>query len=213
MSKIILDFGSGNTCRNNKDYIKQMYLKLKRVDGGRHEVVVKWQLFKVAGANKPLTEDSFDYAYKLGQEMGYQVTASVADLDSLNFLLNYDIPFVKIANNRSHDFLISYIPDEVPVYISKSEELVGLPKSKEYKEFWCIRQYPATVKAYEELPLSQGCCISDHTENFELFNKYNPEIIEWHYKLKYSTGLDAGKFARTPGELINILSDGKNHSS
>lgn len=211
MSNIILDFGSGNTCKNDKRYIDMMYSNLKKIDQGKHNIVVKWQLFKVAGANIPLTDESFNYAYDKGVSLGYEVTASVADKESLDFLLLHDIPFVKIANNRSHDLLINYIPDEIPVYISKSDEL-SLPAGKTYKEFWCISRYPATIEEYESLPL-QGCNISDHTDNFELFNKYNPDWIEWHYKLSNSTGLDAGSFARTPQQLSAILGDGKNRNS
>jgi hypothetical protein len=47
--------------------------------------------------------------------------------------------------------------------------------------------------------------ISDHTTSWDLFNKYNPEIIEWHYKLSDSIGLDAGDFARTPEQLKEVL--------
>jgi hypothetical protein len=38
-----------------------------------------------------------------------------------------------------------------------------------------------------------------------LFRKFEPEIIEMHYKLPDSTGLDAGPFARTPEQLAEIL--------
>lgn len=213
MGNIILDFGSGNTCKNKKKYVTAMYDKLKEVDQNKHHIVVKWQLFKVAGSNIPLDKEVFEYAYNYGNDLGYQVTASVADLESLDFLLNFNVPFVKIANNRSHDILINTIPDNIPIYISKSEELFELPKSKIFKEFWCISQYPAKIEEYEKLPLVDGCNISDHTNNFELFRKYNPDWIEWHYKLQNSTGLDSGEFARTPKSLMSILGDGRNYSS
>ena len=47
--------------------------------------------------------------------------------------------------------------------------------------------------------------ISDHTVDFGLWNKHHPKIIEWHYKLLDSTGLDARDFARTPEQLSEIL--------
>ena len=47
--------------------------------------------------------------------------------------------------------------------------------------------------------------ISDHTTDFQLYNKYKPKIYECHYKLEDSTGLDAGEFARTPEQLAEIL--------
>jgi sialic acid synthase SpsE len=205
MSQIILDFGSGNTCVNNKEVIKQMYDELKKVDTGKHEIIAKWQLFEVAGENIPLTKKSFDYAYEYGNELGYKVTASIFDKESLDFLLKHEIPFVKIANNRMLDFLIYYIPKNIPLYISKSRDLFMEHKHKTIEELWCVSKYPADIKDYLELPLKNGCNISDHTIDFTLFKKFNPKIIEWHYKLDYSTGLDAGEFARTPEQLKEIL--------
>lgn len=203
--KIILDFGSGNTCKNDKRYIKRMYDELEKVNSGKHEVIVKWQLFKRAGKNIPLTEEAFEYAYDYGKQLGYDVTASVHDQTTLKFLLMYDIPFVKLANRRELDYLVSYIPEEVPLYISKTQDLF-LPERKENKEeLWCISQYPARLTQYLQLPIVKGCNISDHTEDFRLFFKFEPKIIEWHYKLKDSTGLDAGEFAKTPEQLKEIL--------
>ena len=43
--------------------------------------------------------------------------------------------------------------------------------------------------------------ISDHTTNFDLFNKYQPKVYEFHFKLDGMTGLDAGDFARTPDQI------------
>jgi sialic acid synthase SpsE len=205
MSQIILDFGSGNTCVNNKEVIKQMYDELKEIDTKKHEIIVKWQLFKVAGPNIPLKKEMFDYAYKYGNELGYKVTSSVFDLESLNFLLEYKISFVKIANNRMLDFIIDMIPSKVPVYISKSKDLFLPGIKNELTELWCVSRYPATIEEYKKLPLKKGCNISDHTNDFRLFYEYNPNIIEWHYKLDNSTGLDAGNFARTPKQLKEIL--------
>ena len=205
MSIIVLDFGSGNTCKNKKEYIKTMYDELKKVDTGKNEIIVKWQLFSIAGDNIPLTQDMFDYAYNYGKELGYKVTSSIFDKESLEFLLQYKIPFVKIANNRMLDFLIKYIPRSIPLYISKARDLFGNYKNKIVEEFWCVSKYPATIEDYEKLPLKIGCNISDHTTDFELFNKYQPKICEMHYKLDYSTGLDAGEFSRTPEQLKEIL--------
>ena len=207
MSKIILDFGSGNTCKNKKDYIKNMYDELKNIDNGKYEIIVKWQLFESAGPNIPLKHEMFDYAYKYGNEIGYKVTSSIFDRESLNFLLQYKIPFVKIANNRMIDMLIDFIPEKIPLYISKSFPLYN-PRPKntgDVIELWCVSKYPATIEDYDHFPLEEGCNISDHTVGFDLFKKYNPNIIEWHYKLEYSTGLDAGNFAKTPEDLKKII--------
>lgn len=203
--QIILDFGSGNTSKNNKQYVKQMIDELKKIDTGKHEIIIKWQLFKEAGENIPLNHDIFDYAYQYAREIGYKTTASVFDKESLDFLLKYDIPFVKIANNRMLDFLIYYIPQNIPLYISKDRDLFMEKKREKIEELWCISKYPAMLKDYLDLSLESGCNISDHTIDFTLFYRYQPKIIEFHYKLNYSTGLDAGEFARTPEMLSKIL--------
>ena len=204
MAKIILDFGSGNTCKNRRSYIKLMFDSLKKIDTKKHEIIVKFQLFSRAGKNIPLKHDVFSYAYNYGNKIGYKVTSSVFDQESLSFLLNYDIPFVKIANNRMLDILIPSVPEDIKLYISGDCDLF-IPERKNWEQLWCISKYPATFGDYEKLNLFDGCKISDHTINFNLYNKYNPKVIEWHYKLKYSTGLDSGPFARTPQQLCEVL--------
>jgi sialic acid synthase SpsE len=205
-----LDFGSGNTSKNNYDYIKLMIDKLAKIHLHNHEVIIKWQLFKEAGQNIPLTQAAFNYAYHYAKIKGYQITASVFDIESLKFLLHFDIPFVKIANNRSLDYLIGEIPRKIPVYVSVSnaigKELFTIVKAN--KSLCCVSNYPAKLIDYDKLFnknrfLYDG--FSDHTTNFDLWHKYEPEIIEWHYKLDDSTGLDAGDFARTPKQLAEVL--------
>jgi sialic acid synthase SpsE len=203
MSIVILDFGSGNTCKNDKSYIDKMYDELVKIDKEKHTIVVKWQLFEKVGNNIPLQPDIFDYAYHKGEECGYDVTASVFDVNSLKFLLQYKILFVKLANNRELDYLINYIPSSIFAFVS-SDKKIDL-YDRQYKHLWCISNYPANISDYEKLNLTFGCNISDHTSNFTLFRKYNPGIVEWHYKLDDSNGLDAGEFARTPKQLDEIL--------
>jgi sialic acid synthase SpsE len=208
MSTIILDFGSGNTCKNDKDYIKVMYDQLKKVDSGKHNIIVKFQLFKFSGPNIPLKQEIFDYAFKYGLESGYKVTSSVFDMASLDFLINRygdKIPFIKIANRRDLDWLMDYIPQSIDIIISKTESLFLPGIKNKIEEMWCISQYPAEFESYEKLSIKKGDNISDHTEDFSLFEKYCPKIVEWHYKLDYSTGLDSGSFARTPQMLSEIL--------
>lgn len=94
---IILDFGSGDTCKNDKKQIKDMIDQLADVDRKR-ECVIKWQLFNDIDGATPLTEDNFDYAYHYATSMKFGVTASVFDEKSCDFLIrNHEIPFVKIA--------------------------------------------------------------------------------------------------------------------
>jgi sialic acid synthase SpsE len=214
MSKIILDFGSGNTCRNDWTYAKKMIDKLKEIDTGKHEVIIKWQLFEKAGKNILLKHEVFERAYNYAKELGYQTTSSVFDKESLDFLLQFDIPFVKIANNRKLDWLIGEIPRKIPAYISygeyEEESLSDLRKMGGIVPFCCVSQYPANFEDYAKIIENwflgiNFLGISDHTTNFGLWYRYQPKIIEMHYKLSDSTGLDAGLFARTPEMLKEVL--------
>jgi len=216
MSEIILDFGSGNSCLNDKEIVKKMYDELKNADTGKHQIICKWQLFKEAGQNIPLHRDVFDYAHKYGNKLGYQVTSSVFDKESLDFLSQFDVPFVKLANRRELDWLIGEIPRKFPICISLGKHDMNT-KYLNLDNFafplqgdvaiHCVSNYPATyddyVKAFSPGQLHRG--ISDHTTCFSLFRKFEPELIEWHYGLPDSTGLDAGPFMRTPEMLREIL--------
>ena len=206
---IILDFGSGNTCKNDLNYVKRMIDELKAVDTGKHEIVIKWQLFQEAGDNIPLKQSIFNLAYEYAKGNGYKTTASVFDIDSLQYLLWYDIPFVKIANRPDLYWLAGEVPRKIPIYMSGDSDF--------YANFkWdccgdiplaCVSEYPATPEMYNEkfgAMLSRGR-ISDHTTDFRLWYQHQPTTIEWHYKLDDSTGLDAGPFARTPEQLKEIL--------
>jgi sialic acid synthase SpsE len=214
MSKIILDAGSGNTCRNDTNYIQLMYDKLKAVDTGKHEVIIKWQLFEKAGDNIPLLPECFEFAYTYGTALGYKVTSSVFDKNSLDFLLGFNPCFVKIANNRKLDWLIGEVPRKVPVIIS-AENINPATKwlqveaciSDFDRALCCVSKYPAEFNDYVTNFTGHQlhCGISDHTTDFSLFLEYEPSIIEWHYKLSDSTGLDAGPFARTPEQLSEVL--------
>ncbi len=219
MSQIILDFGSANTCKNNFDYVKRMLDSLKAVDTGKHEVIIKWQLFKQAGKNIPLKREIFRQAYDYAASLGYQTTSSVFDKESLDFLLQFNPCFVKIANRRELDYLIGEIPRKIPVYVSYGdpENLKTLQHKDNVIRLLCVSNYPATLEEYEEtFGMVQGDYlqhssqydfygISDHTTNFGLWYRYQPRIIEMHYGLPDSTGLDAGPFMRTPRQLAEIL--------
>lgn len=215
MSEIILDI-SANTHKNDWNYLKRMLDELKAVDTGKHEIIIKHQLFVQAGENIPLYHDIFDKAYKYAAELGYKTTSSVFDLSSLNFLLRYDIPFVKIANNRDLYWLIDEVPRKVEIYVSvgNDDDYLEFEQCEYYRTthynttpLCCVSKYPCDLedylKAHETDHLIEA--LSDHTTNFDLFNKYKPDIVEWHYKLPDSTGLDAGDFARTPEQLSKIL--------
>ena len=184
--------------------------ELKAVDTGKHSITIKHQLFKQAGQNIPLDKTIFDLAYVYAQQLGYPTTSSVFDKESLEFLLQFDVPMVKIANRRDLDWLIGEVPRKIPVYISCSsygeeETLWNEKLSPQDRCLSCISKYPATLQEYEKSHHS-FYSISDHTTNFDLWNKAKPELIEWHYVLEHDVNnLDGGLFARTPTMLAEIL--------
>lgn len=203
---IIIDMGSGNTCRNDWDYVKKMIESLAMTDTHSHEVIIKWQLFLSAGKNIPLSQEIFAKAVVFAWGHGYRTSASVFDGPSLQFLLrateHFDLPFVKLANNPKVYYLANMVPDGIRVIKSVgSKEEFGLDT------MCCVSDYPANIKQYKSAfsrkMLSAG--ISDHTTDWTLYNEYKPEIYEVHFRLEDSSGLDAGPFARTPSQLKEIL--------
>ena len=203
---IILDMGSGNTCKNDTTIIKKMIDAVKAVDTGKHAIVLKWQLFTSAPPNVPLDRWPFHYAVRYAQEKGYKTTASIFDEESFEYLTgHFSIPFVKIpcreklynfVNGQYKDFIIS-VPDRI--LYDNFPDLVKL---------CCIPKYPAKVEEYEKTftkeQLKAG--ISDHTAGWDLFKKYKPVVFEKHFVLERDEGNpDAGPFAVTPDDLAGIL--------
>ena len=207
---IILDFASATTCKNDKQYVKRMIDELKAVDSGKHEVVIKWQLFTAPCEALdppvvPLDRDLFEWAYNYAAELGYKTTASVFDKESLDYLSTFDIPFVKLANRPDLYWLVGEVPKKTLAYVSVKDEDT-LPDYAD-EVIACVSKYPATIEDYEKAFSTEWLedIVSDHTTDFKLWHKYKPHSIEWHYKLSDSTGYDAGEFARTPEQLKEIL--------
>jgi len=206
----IIDCGSGNTCRNDKKTVKKMIDEIARIDHGKHEIILKFQLWSIynpQGENIRLEEDVFDYAYWYGNSLGYPVTASVFDLDSLWFLLEHDIPLVKIANRRELYDLVYSVPRRIPVYISYDNP-VYLPESlgTQDKKLYCISKYPSDISDYwGEDNLRY---LSDHTIDLKLFNTHAWElkVYECHFALEGQKGLDVEcGICKTPKMLKEIL--------
>lgn len=205
MAQIILDY-SANTHKNNKQKIFETISKIKEYDSGIHEIVFKSQLFKEAGDNIVCSDESFDYMYEKCLSFGYACTASVFDRQSMDFLLHYQIPFVKIANNRNLDYLMGMVPRELPIYISYDSSKVDSSYNSMLnsldKKLHCVSEYPASIEKYRCKP---NDCVSDHTKGLDLFKKFSPKIWEKHLILPGDDGLDAGPFAITPQELSLII--------
>lgn len=201
---LIADMSSGNLCQNNKNIIKRMIESIAEVDDKRR-LILKWQLFKQAGDNIPLDQDCFQYAYWYAHELGFQTTASVFDIESLKFLLGFDIPFVKIANRPDLYWLTGEVPRNISIVVSAKQY------SRDPGSIWsicCVSEYPAKREQYlskfTDSMLSYG--ISDHCTNFDLYYEFRPEIYEFHFSEKHDDSvLDAGLYARTPEQIKEFL--------
>ena len=148
---------------------------------------------------------------------GYHLTSSVFDKESLRVLLKYDydswpLPFIKIACRPDLYWLIGEIPRKIPVYVSGQHDHPGINTGFRGKVYYpdgkdifmaCVPEYPAELSKY------QNRChlwISDHTVGWDLYKKYEPDILEKHVCLEHNdTNPDAGAFAVTPEELEYVL--------
>lgn len=106
--------------------------------------------------------DEYNYIDKYCKEKPIDWTASVWDMDSLNFLLEYDIPFIKIASAHmtNHELLIETCKTGIPILMSTGmstlqevDEAVNLLEkhAESYAIMHTNSSYPAK---YEDLNLS-----------------------------------------------------------
>jgi sialic acid synthase SpsE len=200
MAQIILDMGSGNTCKNDVGEVEKMIDAIAGRDIGAHNIVLKWQLFNSAPPNVPLDREIFRAAYEIAKAKGLKTTASVFDADSMRFLMGFDVPFVKIAC-RPELYALAELTSK-PVYISTAQTGMRL-LGKTVIQLACVPKYPATIEDYEkEFTKAELLYISDHTVGWRLYNKYRPQIIEKHFvHVREPGNPDAGPFAVTPKEI------------
>ncbi len=204
---VIVDMGSGETCRNDWHVIAAMIYALADVDSGKQEVVIKWQLFGSLPPLIPLSHNSYQLASQIAFDCGYKTTASAFDDASIAFLLSEGVPWIKIAA-RPH--LYHYADDNPDVQFVVSLPTVGYANEMAAKPnvrvMYCVPEYPANPTVYETMfggNLHVG--ISDHTSDFYLYHKYKPLVYEAHFKLPESKGADSGAWARTPAQWGEIL--------
>ena len=206
MSTIIVDMGSGETCQNDKEIVAKMINGLAKVDTHKHKVIIKWQLFEKILNLKSLNHDVFDYAFNYAKRKGYQTTASIFDMWSMEYLLLYDIPFVKLACRKYlYKYLHTLERRDADVVVSISD-LAQKTIIGQARHLCCVPEYPASRVKYESIfcgGLRVG--ISDHTKDFRLFKEYEPYYYEAHFKLPDSEGKDSGLWARTPEQWGGIL--------
>lgn len=209
MSQIIIELGSGNTCKNDWSYLRRMIDSVLEIDTGKHEIIFKMQLWaenNPQGANIRLDWDLFEFAMWYCRGRGYKMTASVFDRESLMFLQRFDIPFVKCAYNQDYIDLAVFTKSDVPIYRSADYSM----RTGHDVIMLCVPKYPADLGDYfwkiDRDPAWLGALsVSDHTVGLKLFKMFRVDIWEKHLKLEDSTGLDSGDFAITPEELKEIL--------
>lgn len=210
MAQIILDMGSGNTCKNSVAYAKRMIDCVAAIDNHKHEVILKWQLEeKDPPGQMRLKHEVFDAAYQHAKEKGYRTTSSVFDLSSLEFLLRYDVPFIKIACNPDLYWLADKIHalSNKRIYISmvysEPSDVRLLPRDVVLR---CVPKYPAKIEDYR-IPLKWNRLnISDHTPALELWRMTKPAIIEKHFILERADdNPDSGPFAIDPKQFQEMI--------
>ncbi len=202
MAEIILDI-SANSHRNDFGYYMKMIEELAKVDTHKHLITIKAQLFEKSHINIIQDRGMFQKMYFwTKQTYGYQVTASVFDKSSLDFLLQYNPCFIKIACNPDYYWLIGEIPRRYKVYVSVYEYFKREDIDNNMTTLYCVPQYPADITQYP----SWDCYISDHTIGLDLWYRNIPEIWEKHYVLEHDNrNPDGGLWATTPDELRSIL--------
>lgn len=206
MSLIILDMGSGNTCHNSIDYAKRMIDAVVDIDSKKTQVIFKWQLeSEDPPGQKKLDRDVFKAAYEYAGEKGYLTTSSVFDSKSLAYLLQFPVPFIKIACQPILYPMALAIPSSIPVFISVAGRAI-LPIHCNFLH--CIPKYPATLAEYEAAfaPHMLNASVSDHTPGLELWRKYKPQLWEKHFIIERDvSNPDSGLFAIDPDQLKEVI--------
>ena len=212
MAQVILDVGSGASLPD-KETARRFVDEIKAVDTGKHQIVFKAQLFMHEPPNAPLSRFVFADLYDYAIDQGYGCTASVFDQDSLNYLSEFDVPFIKIACRPDLYEMINDISGEHMVYASyypTNEQIVGSegqPLAAD-RILLCVPHYPAQAAVYKmELmhPEIRFDGLSDHTVGLDLYRELEPKIWEKHIKLAGTVGPDAGPWAMLPEEVGVIL--------
>ena len=203
---IILDTGSGGTCRNSRRVVKDMIHALAEVDLDR-KCILKMQLWDKGTEPQcsRLEWEVFDYAFDVARNEGFRTTASVFDKPSLDFLLEHDIPFVKLANRPYLRHLARYVPRGIPIIGSYTPDDFRDETDLFDYGMICVSDYPADPKYYESAGSLLNAGISDHTVGLDLWRKYHPSVYEKHFKLEGQTGPDCGPWCITPQELVEVV--------
>ena len=209
---IILDLGSGETCKNSHGEIRKMVRSVadlqKQTD---KEIIIKWQLFSYIPGMESLAPANFGYAYECAKDLGIKTTASIFDTSSYCILQMFEIPFFKIACRINCYHLIQLISPKDKIIVSVDSCQTGDILKKDFHDknisfMYCVPEYPANKNKYESFFWGNlSYSMSDHTVGFDLYHKYQPLWYEKHFYLKGQTGPDCSDFAANEETIKEIL--------
>jgi transcriptional regulator with XRE-family HTH domain len=153
MRKIVLDIGSGASLPDVST-AKSVVETIARANTGKHQVVLKPQLFQNIPPNKPLRPRLAEEIATLclGNSLGYAV--SVFDRVSLDWALEmHDVSpldHIKIACRPDLYWLAGEIPRKIPVHMSfdcRTQTSLDLPWKVDVA-LGCVPEYPASLYDY-----------------------------------------------------------------
>jgi N-acetylneuraminate synthase len=153
-------------------------------------------------------KNEYDYIDKYCKEKPVDWTASVWDIPSLEFLLNYDIPFIKIPSAKitDHDLVKASAKSGKPLFVSTGmstleevDELVEILEkytSKNYVLFHTNSTYPAklgelNLQTIKTLKDRYNCVVGYSGHEYELEPTmitpvYGASVIERHVTLDHT---------------------------
>jgi len=216
---IILDLGNGGVLHNDNEAIKKTIDSVAEIDTERM-CILKFQLFISIQDKVQLRRDVFHRAWEYATSLGFKVTSSAFDYDSVQFLSQYDVPFLKISNHPHlkkeriiNDVRKSFItfsaqqfPTEYVMMSVKDSDEFNKFTDREIVLLCCVSEYPALFEKYyvtfTDEQLKTG--ISDHTEGLEMYRYYRPKIWEKHYVLDEVTDKPR-PYCMRPKELEEVL--------
>ena len=209
MRKIVLDIGSGASLPDVST-ARSVVETVARANTGKHQVVLKPQLFQNIPPNKPLRPRLAEEIATLclGNSLGYAV--SVFDRVSLDWALEmHDVSpldHIKIACRPDLYWLAGEIPRKIPVHMSfdcRTQTSLDLP-CKVDVALGCVPEYPASIDDYSSTLFRY----SDHTVGLDIWKLNEPSVWEKHFVMQAddpSNPDSVGGFALTPADLKDVL--------
>ncbi|XP_049875158.1 sialic acid synthase-like [Pectinophora gossypiella] len=172
--------------------------------------------------------------FKYAQEVGILFTASAMDIVSFDFLVNLQVPFIKIGSGDSNNTLLlkHAASKKLPLIIStgmvdkRAVKLIYDTISAQHKQFCllhCISAYPVP---YEDCNLS---VLQDYKDTFDIPVGYSghelgiavalgavalgAKVLEKHITLDKSMKGTDHVCSLTPSELAQLVKDVRNFES